>query len=182
MRLSEASFLLLYQSCLTLSRRSARMALLANVPVICEDSLHFADLENTVELAPLEEIPRRIREVVSNEELRRHIVERQKQFVAKWPPSEIQARHRALYDQLRPKHMPGELPPDYIEKAAMPAEESDEANKLRDEMNKFVDSPIRNLADEEEEDSEFAKFRSEKIREHLRRSNLRGDKRIKDAA
>ena len=29
--------------------------------VICEDSLHFADLENTVELAPLEEIPRRIR-------------------------------------------------------------------------------------------------------------------------
>ena len=69
---------------------SARMALVARVPVICEDSFHYADLAEAVDLVAYEEIPARIRQVVSNVTLQREMVARQNAFVDRWSEQETQ--------------------------------------------------------------------------------------------
>ena len=66
------------------------MALVARVPVICEDSFHYADLAEAVDLVAYEEIPARIRQVVSNVTLQREMVARQNAFVDRWSEQETQ--------------------------------------------------------------------------------------------
>ena len=67
---------------------SARMALVARVPVICEDSVHYADLAEAVDLVAYEDIPARIRQVVGNVTLQREMVARQNAFVDRWSEQE----------------------------------------------------------------------------------------------
>eukprot|EP00960_Hanusia_phi_P034013 750761-Hanusia_phi.AAC.1 len=54
--------------------------------------------------------------------------------------SEIQAKHRAFYNELRPKHLADPLPLEDMEARGMAVSgESEEAKKLKDEKNTFVD-------------------------------------------
>jgi len=81
---------------------SARMALTANVPVICEDSMHFQDLGDAVDLVPFAQIPRRIRQVLANKTLRDELVARQNAFVSRWSEEATQDMHVQLWESLKP--------------------------------------------------------------------------------
>ncbi len=128
---------------------AARMALTANIPVICEDSMHYEDLAEAVDLVPFDQIPSRIREVVSNETLRDELVARQNAFVARWSDQETQRSHFLLYHSLKP--LSPENNPSELEIVS-----GDESKKLSDKMNTFDDSAINHLVEDARKEGEQA--------------------------
>ena len=122
---------------------SARMALTANVPVICEDSMHFEDLAEAVDLVPFNKIPQRIQEVVRNQTLRDIIVARQMAFVSRWSEQETQRMHFHLYQTLRAKKIEKE------ETEKLTEIESDKSSKeFAERKNVFASSALDHFVDE----------------------------------
>ena len=139
---------------------AARMALTANIPVICEDSMHYEDLAEAVDLVPFDQIPSRIREVVSNETLREELVARQNAFVARWSDQETQRSHFLLYQSLKP--ISPENNPSELEIVS-----GDESKRLSDKMNTFDDSAINQLVEDARQEGEQALWDRRGIRFEL---------------
>mmetsp|Transcript_8110 Transcript_8110/g.12856 ORF Transcript_8110/g.12856 Transcript_8110/m.12856 type:complete len:259 (+) Transcript_8110:508-1284(+) len=127
---------------------SARLALLANVPIICEDNLHFQELEGAVDLVPIEKIPERVREMVSNRTLREEQIQRQRDFVSQWRYGKIRELHRKVYDEVQPKPVGGDFGNIQDDMVNM----GEEAKKLKEQKNVFSDSAIKLLPEEDEVD------------------------------
>ena len=85
---------------------SARLALGAGVPVVCEASPHFDDLAGAVDLAPPGRVAARLLEVATNATLAAELVGRQRAFAARWGAEEVRRRHLELYAAVTPKPVP----------------------------------------------------------------------------
>jgi len=141
---------------------SARMALAAQVPVICEESPHFDDLAGAVDIVPFNRLPQRIREVVGNETLRAALVARQSAFMAQWSEEETQRMHLDLYHSLPPLEVVnagnvgvrgalGSSSADDLD--VMRIELGAESKRLAEKMNRFELSSLEMLPEESGERS-----------------------------
>jgi hypothetical protein len=85
---------------------SARLALAAGVPVLCEAAPHFEDLAAAVDVVAPGQVAARLRELAGNATLAAALVARQRAFAARWSAAEVRRRHQALYAAVRPLPLP----------------------------------------------------------------------------
>ena len=152
---------------------SARMALTANVPVICEDSMHFEDLKDAVDLVSFADLPKRIHQVVTNQTLRELLVRRQNAFVAKWSEEETQRAHLELYATLSAKEVVNdEDHSDFLRIGVSDVDPNgimsgEESRRLAEKMNRFTNSGLQHLIEPEEADDDTVQKRGSQLNEEL---------------
>lgn len=127
---------------------SARMALTANVPVICEDSVHFQDLAEAIDLVPFDQIPQRIRQVMENQTLRDELVARQNAFVDKWSEESAQQMHVQHWQNLKPFAIVDDYSAPHSTQQAEEITAQEESKKFAEKMNTFANSGLDALPDD----------------------------------
>jgi hypothetical protein len=110
--------------------------------VICEDSDHFRDLSDALDLVPLDRISTRIKEVLSSESLRDHLVQRQNEYVMRNSEGEALRQHLALYASLQPLPLANDTARDSADEHlgdGRDIEEEEASRRLAQKMNTFDD-------------------------------------------
>ena len=116
--------------------------------VICEDSDHFRDLSEAIDLVPFDRIPARIKEVLSSESLRDHLVQRQNEYVIRNSEGEAQRQHLALYASLQPLPLANDTARDSADEHlgdGRDIEEEEASRRLSEKMNTFDDVGLDRL-------------------------------------